>query len=300
LKNKIVQIFSHFEFVDIQCYDSLLSVMLEMKEIILKECGVNLSTNQAKVSAVIDEVIHGLENIDDNFKQNQYLSLLQNLLWDHKERQIIRQLLFSLAFELKLALEREEKLIEELEKDKELYVTYLENIQIGSIPTSKTIIGPFQYSIRELEKKRIVVSSPYLASIRNDAVIKMSSLIPGIVNLVTKTSRSSKLTELRLGEMKHIKEPTVIYEGITYNVANFLTLLKQTFPSSSRRRSLRISPILPPSQCMLIPTPPTPTLICSYSTLSLPSTLSAPSITGFSSPEPDSALDVNTSITQQE
>eukprot|EP00002_Diphylleia_rotans_P017981 TRINITY_DN3484_c0_g1_i1.p1 TRINITY_DN3484_c0_g1~~TRINITY_DN3484_c0_g1_i1.p1 ORF type:complete len:1384 (-),score=321.96 TRINITY_DN3484_c0_g1_i1:166-4317(-) len=138
----------------------------------------------------VDYLIGKLSNIPDERRSTLEVDIISELEKELQSRRLYRQSLAKERQELSSALENQRNMVDQKASEKTIYTDYMLNIQKRAFQqkvkgNSEGKIGPFNFSMKELEKLKLLVPSPLLDSLRNSLVVEMVSSKPGIVHFTT-------------------------------------------------------------------------------------------------------------------
>jgi hypothetical protein len=94
---------------------------------------------------------------------------------------------------------------------------------------NKPMIGPYKFSIQQLEKRGVIVPTPNLAAMRSSVEIKMSCTNPGSINITTKYRKFSRFFELQLLDLMDdlVLHDTVNYDDIIFDTRKLISFINK-------------------------------------------------------------------------
>jgi len=91
------------------------------------------------------------------------------------------------------------------------------------------MIGPYKFSIQQLERRGVIVTTPNIAALRNSVEIKMSCTNPGSINITTKYRKFSRFFELQLLDLMDdlVLHDTVNYDDIVFDTRKLISFINK-------------------------------------------------------------------------
>jgi len=193
----------------------------------LSQCSLRdalLSCHELQIPSPVDmpTLTQDLDKIPSAMADNNFYSLLDQMEKDYQQRTMVRDALLTEKVEQLEALEHQKKEVARLMEEKKIYSQYLQNVMLDAYLKkikNKPMIGPYKFSVKQLEKAGVIVNSASIVN-QNNVSIKMSCTNPGSVNITTKYQKYSKFYELQLLDLM---DDLVLHDISCYDEINFDT-----------------------------------------------------------------------------
>jgi len=196
------------------------------------DASISATSNDAALVGMLEEINQNLEKLPANFKENNYGALLQLLEKDYQQRAMVRETLLTEKVEALEALDHQKREVVRLFEEKKIYSQYLRNVMQDAYDKktkNKPMIGPYKFSIQQLERRQVIVNTPNLAALRNTVEIKMSCTNPGSINITTKYRKFSRFFELQLLDLMDdlVLHDTVNYDDIVFDTRKLISFINK-------------------------------------------------------------------------
>jgi len=178
------------------------------------------------------ELEEKLASLPTKLKEGGFKEILQDLEKDYQQRQIVREAMLTERIEQLEALEHQKREVARLLEEKKIYSEYLTNVQLDAFLKkikNKSMIGPFAYTLRDLEKRGVIQGNPSNDPQKQGGVLKISCTTPGAVNITAKYKKVSRFFELQLSELMDdlVLHDTVVYDDITFDIRKLISFINR-------------------------------------------------------------------------
>eukprot|EP01113_Clastostelium_recurvatum_P032334 TRINITY_DN413_c1_g1_i6.p1 TRINITY_DN413_c1_g1~~TRINITY_DN413_c1_g1_i6.p1 ORF type:complete len:1287 (-),score=491.71 TRINITY_DN413_c1_g1_i6:955-4473(-) len=179
------------------------------------------------------DLFEKLDRLPPKMKEGGYKDLLAELEKDYQQRQLLREAILTERIEQLESLEYQKKEVARLLEEKKIYAEYLQNVQVDAFLKkirNRPMIGPFNFTFRELEKKGIIQGTVIPDHpMRQGGDFKMSCTTPGAVNITAKYKKYSKFWEVQLSELMDdlVLHDTVVYDDITFDIRKLISFVNR-------------------------------------------------------------------------